>query len=334
MKALLDNILALLDKGEDAVIASVTASSGSTPRGAGAMMLVRRDGSSAGTIGGGAVEYAAQKHAAEVYAEKKSAAVGYDLSPNDVAQLGMICGGKVSVYFQYIPAGDKTARELFAYLRAAFDRDESVWLVRKTHEGLICDMGVYGTGGLMFASSMSEAEVKPLLKSRAVLSGDYYAEPIVRAGKVYVFGGGHVAQQLVPVIAKVGFKPVVFEDRPEFSTPGLFPQAAGIIRGDFKKISDYITIGPADCVVIMTRGHQMDFEVLEQTLRTSASYVGCIGSSHKVAATKKRLAEAGVAQKDIDRMISPIGLPILAETPEEIAISIAGQLIMHRAQNM
>ncbi len=332
MKELIRSVIELIKNGSDAVLVSVTASSGSTPRGAGAMMLVRRDGSSVGTIGGGRVEYEAQLHAAEIYSAGRSGTVGYNLAPNDVADLGMICGGKVTVYFQYIPAGDAQTLELFEYLAGAFERGESVWLVRRMVNGEVTDMGAYGSSGLLFAPNIPESDVRPLLRSRAMLSGDYYVEPLVMAGHVYVFGGGHVAQQLVPVLAKVGFSVVVYEDRPEFSTPELFPAAKKIVRGDFEHIAEHVAIGPADYVIIMTRGHQKDYEVLEQTLRTPATYVGCIGSRHKVAKTKERLAAAGVSQADIARMVSPIGLEIEAETPEEIAISIAAQLILHRAQ--
>ena len=131
MKELIRSVIDLLKSGSDAVLVSVTASSGSTPRGAGAMMLVRRDGSSAGTIGGGRVEYEAQLHAAEIYSAGRSGTVGYNLAPNDVADLGMICGGKVTVYFQYIPAGDAQTLELFSYLAGAFERGENVWFVRR-----------------------------------------------------------------------------------------------------------------------------------------------------------------------------------------------------------
>lgn len=331
MKKLIEQTLSLLKSGGDAVLVSVIASSGSTPRGAGAMMLVRRDGKSFGTIGGGRVEFEAQKHAAEVYAAGESGSVGYNLAPNDVADLGMICGGKVTVYFQYISPNDADMAELLGYLAAAFERGEKTWLIRKFSGEKVTDTGIYGEKGLLFGRSMKENEILPLLKPCSVLSGEYYVEPMVREGRVYVFGGGHVSQQLVPVLAKVGFRVVVYEDREEFSRPELFPAAEGIIRGDFTRIADNVTITGADYVVIMTRGHQNDFDVLNQTLRTKASYIGCIGSRAKVAKTKQRLKEAGVEEKDIERMISPIGLEIEAETPEEIAISIAAQMILHRA---
>jgi xanthine dehydrogenase accessory factor len=159
----------------------------------------------------------------------------------------------------------------------------------------------------------------------------YYTEPLTRAGRVYVFGGGHVAQELVPVLSHIGFSVVVYEDRENFARPELFPGASDIVMNDFAGISDKVTIGADDYVVIMTRGHQMDFEVLEQTLRTHARYVGCIGSAKKLEATKRRLVDAGIAETAFERLYSPIGLKIKAETPAEIAISIAAEMIMFRA---
>jgi len=259
--------------------------------------------------------------------------VGYDLAPNDVADLGMICGGKVTVYFQFIASDDANTLALLRSLLAALDGQDSVWLLRRMKDNEVIDMGLYSKGELRFASGMDLEAILPLLKSRAMLTEEYYVEPIVQEGTVYVFGGGHVSQQLVPVLSKVGFRVVVFEDRPEFCTPELFPTAAEVIRGDFCRIADSgVNITPADYVVILTRGHQNDYELLEQTLPTGASYVGCIGSHHKVAVTTQRLQEAGMPQEAIDRMFSPIGLSIKAETPEEIAISVAAEMILHRAQ--
>ena len=83
----------------------------------------------------------------------------------------------------------------------------------------------------------------------------------------------------------------------------------------------------------MTPGHQGDYEILAQVLTTQATYIGCIGSKLKVARTKERLQQAGFDETAIARLHSPIGLPILAETPEEIAISIAAEMIRHRAQH-
>ena len=133
------------------------------------------------------------------------------------------------------------------------------------------------------------------------------------------------------MLAHVGFSVTVYDNRPGLATREHFPDADQVLLGEFTRFGEQITITDRDYVVIMTPGHQADYEVLEQALRTPARYVGCIGSKHKVAATQKKLREAGVPEADIQRTVSPIGLPIGGETPAEIAISIAAQMIACRA---
>ena len=114
--------------------------------------------------------------------------------------------------------------------------------------------------------------------------------------------------------------------------PEVFPQAQQVVLGDYTRIGDFLTLTQDDYAVVMTPGHQSDFEVLEQVLRTPATYIGCIGSSRKVAAVKARLMAAGISEADTARLHSPIGLSIGAQTPDEIAISIAAEMIAHRAR--
>jgi xanthine dehydrogenase accessory factor len=198
-------------------------------------------------------------------------------------------------------------------------------------------MGIYSREeGLRFLNDgIDEWDILPLVRPRAVLKKgepSYYVEPLTTSGYAYIFGGGHVAQELVPVIARVGFAPVVFEDRPDFARKELFPEAAETIVGSFTDIGASVSITPDDYVIIMTRGHQADFEVLRQALLTPATYVGVIGSRSKIATTNQRLIAAGIPEAELSRIHAPIGLPILGETPAEIAVSIAAELILHRAK--
>jgi xanthine dehydrogenase accessory factor len=334
MIKLIDSILKKLDSGSAMVLVSIIASSGSTPRGAGATMAVFEDGSSLGTIGGGAVEYEAQKQAKDIIKEKTSKMASYRLAPNDVADLGMICGGDVTVYYHYVGAGDEKGRALFAHIKNAFAKDESSWLVRRFENDVLTGMGVYDGDGLHYMET--DIDLKPYLTSQAEkVPGEpfFYIEPLKLAGNVYIFGGGHVAQELVPVLSHVEFETVVFEDRENFARKSLFKGVSDVILGDFSRFSDYIEVKPEDYIIIMTRGHQADYTVLGQALRTQASYIGCIGSSRKTEAIKKRLIEEeGIEKEAFQRLFSPIGLEIMAETPAEIAVSIAAQLIMHRAK--
>lgn len=336
MKELFYAMLQALKRGEDFVLCSIIASSGSTPRGKGAKMAVFAGGKTLGTIGGGAVEFESTRLALKTLEEKSAFTKGFNLAAGQSADIGMICGGQVVVYFQYFAGGDQAAIEIFGHITGLFERDVNSWLITYITEGGVRQMGIYEDGtGLLYAPGISAEDVKPLLKSRGVLQkGEpaHYVEPLTQAGTVYVFGGGHVSQELVPVIAHVGFRTVVYEDREAFASPELFPQAQYTVLGPFGDIYRHINITENDYVVIVTRGHQADFEVLEQVLRTNASYIGVIGSRHKTAATFKRLIEAGIPEEACKRIHTPIGLPIKGETPAEIAISIAGELILHRAE--
>ena len=130
----------------------------------------------------------------------------------------------------------------------------------------------------------------------------------------------------------VGFEVTVYDNRAELANAEHFPTVHEIIVGDFRRIFDKVSLTADDYAVVMTPGHQADYEILEQVLRTPATYIGCIGSRTKVAKTRERLRGDGFTEAEIDRVHAPIGLPILAETPEEIAISIAAEMIEHRAR--
>ena len=117
MKQRIETMIRTLEQHQPLILVSILASSGSTPRGAGAMMLVFGDGHAEGTIGGGAVEYAAQQHARKLLEQKTSDTVGYSLKKDDVANLGMVCGGDVKVFFQYLE-GEKELPLLYRLKKA------------------------------------------------------------------------------------------------------------------------------------------------------------------------------------------------------------------------
>lgn len=151
------------------------------------------------------------------------------------------------------------------------------------------------------------------------------------SGRVYIFGGGHVAQKLVPALAAVEFRCVVLEDRAEFARPELFPQAEEVRRIDYARVSEEVPLTGEDYVVIMTRGHKDDLLIQSQAMRSPARYIGVIGSREKTAAVTAALREMGFAEEDFHRVHAPIGLPIRSETPAEIAVSVTAQLILVRA---
>ncbi len=318
--------------GEDLVLVTVIASSGSTPRGSGARMLVGKKGRLAGTIGGGAVEYRSEQIAAEILKNKLSGEHNFTLTKDDVENLGMICGGAVEVFFYYIPAGDPKTISLADEAEKRFEKGEDLWLISDMAEGGRLALWSKGSGSFGFDIPETVLESLSRHPSRVRESNiDMYAEQIGSSGKVYIFGCGHVGQALVPALASVGFRCVAADDRPEFADKALFPEAEDVLIIDFENIAAKMEIGPEDYVCIMTRGHSHDTIVQAQVLRTPACYIGVIGSKHKIAGVQAELRKQGFSEKDFERITTPIGLAIKAETPAEIAISICAQMIELRA---
>lgn len=334
MKELFETARKSMEKKQDLVFVTTISSSGSSPRGAGSKMLVLENGTSYGTIGGGNVEYVSIQHAREVLKQKQSCTRGFALHPDQVADLGMICGGDVVIFFQYISWENQDFYDLCTRILKSWDKNENTWLIFDITEETVWKAGLYEEQEGLTGLELSDPS--PLLQTKAVqkvLDGrKYYCEPLVQKGRVYIFGGGHVAQALVPVLARLEFRCVVFDDREAFSNPQVFPEAEQCILGDFNRISDYLSIQPQDYVCIMSRGHQYDYLIQKQILTTPAYYIGVMGSRKKKEVIRQKLLADGFSQEDISRITTPIGLDILAETPEEIAVSIAGQLIAERAK--
>jgi len=335
MRELFSQLGQNLKNNKDAVLVTVVASSGSTPRGAGARMLVTEAGRLCGTIGGGAVEYKSEKMAQEVLQKKSSYTEHFRLYRNEIEDLGMICGGSVDVYFQYIPAGDKKVISLTETVEQLFKEGEQSWLITEITEGAGGALGIYGKRRGAVGMELPEEVINSLDNRPKVLTINgktYYCELLVRAGRVYICGGGHVAQELVPVLARVNFRCVVLDDRPDFVRPELFPGVEETHLVDFARLNEYVTITEDDYVCIMTRGHANDRLAQAQALKTPACYIGVIGSAKKMAGVFAALRKEGFTDEDFKRITTPIGLDISAETPAEIAVSIAAQLIKKRAE--
>lgn len=323
-----------LSAGDALVLVTVTASSGATPRGTGARMLVGAEGRICGTIGGGAVEYRCEQMALQVLQKKISAQQDFSLTRDDVQNLGMICGGEVNVFFHYIPEGDTDTAALAQEALRRVGEGEALWLISNIGSGgsLSLYTEKHGICGATVPDwVLSQLPRKPkLLKNEAEC---FCVEQIHSSSRVYIFGCGHVSRELEPVLSHVGFRCVMMDDRPEFARPDFFPTAEEVKVIDFNAIAESVTIGPEDFVCVMTRGHAYDTEIQAQILKCRPAYVGVIGSKKKAAGVRQVLKERhGLRDEELDLITTPIGLDIEAETPAEIAISIAAQLIQTRAR--
>ena len=160
-----------------------------------------------------------------------------------------------------------------------------------------------------------------------------FVEDFKTSTKAYIFGGGHVALALDPVLRHIDFDTTIIDDRPEYANAERFPQSEVIVCENFDHCFDEIEPDEDSFLIIVTRGHRGDLQVLRQALRKPHAYLGMIGSRHKNSILVKQLLEEGFTQEELDKVYTPIGLSIKSETPEEISISIAAEMIMVRADH-
>ena len=333
MRKLMDTLVDRLEQGKKSVLVTIVQNAGSAPRTVGAAMLVGEEGYLAGTIGGGMLEYKATQQAVEDLRMEKSCMRAYRLTRDEVAGLGMVCGGNVDVLFKVILPEKGNLETAVQILECMQQYREGGLVQSPSGEG-------FGVGKDADMAWGIAEEKLPLLKGtgseRAFVAENdegeaFYLCDLENTSRVYVCGGGHLAQELVPLLSHLGFRCIVTDDREEFSTKTLFPTAEEVHTRDFNCLDGQYDIHEQDYIVAVTRGHMGDLAVEKFALRTPAYYIGVVGSKKKIEAVNAKLREAGFTQEDLDRVVNPIGLPIQSETPAEIAVSIAAQLIEKRA---
>jgi xanthine dehydrogenase accessory factor len=250
-------IIDLKAKRKAAALVTVIKVKGSTPRDTGSKMIVLKDGTIFGTIGGSAVEALIIEEAKKCITSGKIMRVSHNLFDLEETDTGMLCGGTM----------------------------------------------------------------------------EFFIEPLVLAPRLYIFGGGHVAQTLAKLAYEVGFDYVLIDDREEFANKERFPEATEIMVNEAGKQAANMEFEESDFVAIVTRGHKHDYETLKGVIRKNVRYLGLIGSNVKRNQLFKKLMEEGITDEQLARVHSPIGLDIEAETPQEIAVSIVAELIKIKNTN-
>lgn len=216
-------------------------------------MLIRDDGSTFGTIGGGCTEAEVWALAREAMDTDRPLRRSFKLTPQAAEEEGLACGGVVEIFIE--PVGN----------------------------------------------------------------------PVV-----IIFGAGHIARMLTPLLAGVGFNTTIVDDREQFANRANFPDATEVLVSNFEVAFERIPLDASVSMVIVTRGHKHDQLVLSKAVKTQASFVGLIGSRAKITRIFRTLRKEGIEDDVLRRVKAPIGLDIGARSPEEIAISIAAQLVAHR----
>jgi xanthine dehydrogenase accessory factor len=342
----LQRICHLLEEGDDLVLATVIGQSGSTPRSVGAKMIVRPNGAIFGTIGGGLVEFQTQNLAREVFKTGKALTEKIEFKGADAATSNqMICGGSMEILLEILLADPQNLKDV-QELIVALEKGLTCFLIKslditgkamRRAEWLLAHNGSVMLGTFLCPTPMITQLTGEAVKAKQPLvvsleDKRFYVEPTVVPGTVYLFGAGHVSRAVAELASLVDFRTVVVDDRDEFANTERFPKADQIkVIPSFHRAFEELQIGRDSYLVIMTRGHLHDKTVLEQAIKTDASYIGMIGSRRKRDLIYEEMLEKGVTKYELGRVCAPIGLAIGAETPEEIAISIVAELIQTRA---
>jgi len=339
-------LLEFIRKRKSAALATIVEARGSTPQAEGASALFSAKGLAAGTIGGGIVEAEVQKKALRAMEQKISGLIAFSLARDASEAEGGICGGRLRILIEGSPEKNAPAFRAVALnsrtrkpgLLATFmERDprKKRLKIRRLWAGpKILSRGLSRTPFRGFAEEFREAaqEKKPRLACRK--SRLLYLEPHFPAPRLVIAGAGHIGQAVAHLGKLLDFEVTVIDDRPEYANRDRFPEADRIIAGDIGEAVRKFPITADTYVVIVTRGHVRDEEALRACVGRPAGYIGMIGSRRKVSLMREyflRLRWASAA--DFDKVHAPIGIDIRSRSVQEIAVSVAAELVLVRGQN-
>jgi xanthine dehydrogenase accessory factor len=332
----------LLEKGQRIVLARTIKRKGSAPRSVGSMCIITQTGKFIGTIGGGLMEYKVQSRAEKLFQTQESSIYQFHLTGENLSRAGMICGGDVDVYLEPLFPENKKTFLFFKTLRDHLLNNIQGFLVT-----LVQDKAKETdsrTRMFIPENDQSIGEIKNLDRLQLNLDTmsvpellfipdngtQVFIEKVSLDPKVIIFGAGHISIFLSRLTKMVGFNITIVDDREEFANTKRFPDADHIIALPFEEAFEQLGDLKNSYVVIVTRGHLSDKDVLDFALKKDCHYIGMIGSRRKKMKIYEALLEEGHTKESLEMVRSPIGLSINAETPEEIAVSIISELIKER----
>jgi len=329
----------VLETGENIALATVISTTGSSPGKVGYKMLVwGKKGETFGTVGGGSVEAEVINTAKNMLSVIERRVLRFDLNGTEDDEKA-ICGGVIELLVETF---DRKSLPLFGELSDVIkDRGKgalvSIISSKKPPEKIFLKNidEVNSSTNVNFSAEVIKSIKKLVAKEEAVKrtledGEQIFVETVCEQPMVFIFGAGHLSYYISRFAKSLNFRVTVCDDRAEFANKKRFPDADTVIVEDFAGIFDRIEVNKDSYIVIVTKGHKWDEMVLEKAVQTDAKYIGMIGSERKTLTILKRLNERGIPEEKLKKVYSPIGISIGAVTPEEIALSIAAELIKIR----
>ncbi len=345
------HLLESLQKKERCVFATIVETHGSTPQKPASSAVFGKNGLIAGTIGGGSVEHRIQEKATEAVTSGNSGIFRFELNDDIHADDSAICGGGMTILLDAAP---EKHLSVFEALNKSFTSGIPGVLLTKGNFVSNSDFTInrfWVTSEPAAALNDNEQEevkkavydmlrnpVKNELRELVIpaspeTKGDFIIlESIVPKSRLVIAGAGHVGKALSHFGKLLDFEVIVWDDREEYANRDNLPDADKIISGNVQNGLSDLNSNNDTFVVIVTRGHKNDSEVLKQVISSEAGYIGMIGSSKKVLQVReKSIGEGWATTAQWEKIHAPIGLKIGSETVEEIAVSIAAELIQVRS---
>ena len=312
-----------LKQGRPVMLLVVASSSGSSPGRQGYKMAVGSDGELIGSVGGGVMEVNLVEQCRRILSEPPAVAGGLTsfLKPQvhkkqTQNSSGMICSGRQTVIFHLLTPEHTRAVDgvidMLEHGQCAFLSITSTYFDVGPPEGGTPNVDPY----------------EDIYFERLKGADFVFRERIGFRNDLYIIGGGHCALALSELMSRMDFYIRLFDDRPELNTldKNRFAHEIKIIEG-YEQIGEFIPSGPNAYVVVMTLGYASDEVVIRGVLDKHIKYFGVLGSKAKMAVLLKKLRSEGFPAEKLARIHTPIGLPINSRTPEEIAVSIAAEII-------
>lgn len=335
LAAILNECARLAAGGGVGALASVVRRRGSLPMSATAKLLVTADGARFGTVGGGCLEADVMEQALDVCERRVPLCTAHSLNAELAGDYGLTCGGTADVFIEPV-VPDALLAALYAEAAAVVARGERavlvsarVWPDGTPRKLLRTSRGRVGaTDDVMLTAA---ADTFDEVREEPLLTEDHVVEALVGAPRLVVFGAGHVGARICEAAAFAGWRVTIVDDRADFADAARLPWAEQVLACDFGDVRA-AAVMPSDCVVICTRGHQHDALIASQVAPLRPRFIGMLGSRRKAALTAQALRGWGIDTTAVERIVCPVGLDVGADTPEEIAVSVVGQLIRVRRE--
>jgi xanthine dehydrogenase accessory factor len=333
-------LIRLIEAGQPCALATLVATSGSSPQNAGAKVILIPDGRIIGTIGGGCMEAEAQKVGLDCLRSRQCRLFELRLDDDFGWDDGLICGGTVKIFINPQP---ERSSDAYRQVVESVDRLKPAALCTF----ISGDPAMVGTSIVVSGSDITTAdppyrhmlkdaaeETISLERERVVTldpSTSVYIEPILPRPTVVIAGAGHIGASLAQMTSMCGFEVVIVDDRPSLANKQRMPFADRVVVDDIPRFLREYPVNEQTYFVIVTRGHRHDAHCLREVVRSNAKYVGMIGSKRKICVIYEELLRDGLATaEELSRVHSPLGLDIGAREVGEIAVSIAAELVAVR----